>query len=175
LAVTGADGYANLTIVGREGARANLTIECPPNHRQPKEPLQVALFDYASKTIPEIQARCEQERVRLGVIVRSLGAANIPLSLRGQRVGETDATGIAHVLADGEPGEALDLVFDTSASPDLQPANPSVRLLLANHDDAALAEQRFEIKRALAPHTRRTRVVRHAAPASSHDGPVRIH
>jgi hypothetical protein len=175
LAVTGPDGYAQLTIAGREGARANLNIECPPNHRQPTQPVQVALFNYSSSTIPEIQTLCEQERVRLGVIVRSLGAANIPLSLRGQRIGETDSTGIAHVLADGEPGEALDLVFDTSGSPDLQPASPSVRLLLANHDDAALAEQRFEVKRAVAPRTRRTHVVQHAAPTSPHDGPVRIH
>jgi len=173
LAVTGTDGYANLTIIGREGARANLDLECPANHRQPKEPVQVALFDYASGTVPEILAQCEQERVRLGVVVRSLGAKNIPLSLRGQPVGETDSSGIAHVLVEGDPGEAVDLVFDTSATPDLQPANPSVRLLLANHDDAALAEQRFEVKRDAAPRRRRAPAVRQAPIA--HEGPVRIH
>lgn len=176
IGLTSADGYADLTIVGREGMRANLRIECPPNHRQPSEPVSVGLFDYASGGAPEVSTVCEQERVRQGVVVRTIGAGELPFSLRGQRAGSTDAAGFAHVLAEGEPGETLDLVFDTSESPELQPANPSVRLVLGNHDDAALAEQRFEVKRSkpkkgrgkgTSGKPRLTHVVRH-------DGPVRI-
>jgi len=180
IGTTGSDGYANLTISGREGMRANLSIECPPNHRQPREPVSVALFDYDGQDIPEVSTTCEQEHVRQGVIVRVANAANassLPFSLRGQPAGTTDSSGIGHVLAEGEPGETIDLVFDTSDYPELQPANPSVRLVLGNHDDAVLAEQRFEVKRAK-PKRARGHAVKAATdkptPVTRNEGPVRI-
>ena len=180
IGLTGSDGYANLTIVGREGMRANLRVQCPANHRQPTEPVSVGLFDYATEGAPEVSAICEQEHVRQGVVVRTTGAASspfsLPFSLRGQRAGSTDSAGIGHVLAEGEPGETLDLVFDTSEYPDLQPANPSVRLVLGNHDDAVLAEQRFEIKRSKPAKRGKGRPPKHdrPTPMARNDGPVRI-
>ena len=175
IGVTSEDGFANLTILGREGMRANLRLECPPNHRQPTEPLSVGLFDYASGSAPEITTICEQERVRQGVVVRSAGAHDLPFSIRGQAAGVTDSAGIAHALAEGAPGETVDLMFDTSAFPDLQPSNPSLRVVFGNHDDAMLAEQRFELK----PHKNKARSRSSGKPsrpaaAVAANGPVRI-
>jgi hypothetical protein len=176
IGVTGADGYANLTIVGQEGMRAQLGIQCPPNHRQPTEPVSVGLFDYDTDNTPEVSTICEQERVRQAVIVRTPNAAELPFSLRGQPAGKTDALGVAHVLVEGEPGETVDLLFDTSEYPDLQPANPSVRLVLSNHDDAVLADPRFEVKHVKLKNRRGHGTHKSAAPsAASHNGPVRIH
>jgi len=175
IGLTDQDGHANLTIVGREGMRANLRVQCPPNHRQPTEPVAVGLFDYATQGAPEVSAVCEQEHVRQGVIVHASGAGGIGYSLRGQPAGTTDASGIGHALLEGEPGETIDLVFDTSEYPDLQPANPSVRLVLGNHDDAVLAEQRFEIKRHKPLKKGRSHGSKpnKAAPVAHNDGPVR--
>ncbi len=177
IGLTGQDGYAKLTIVGREGMRANLRVQCPPNHRQPTEPVSVGLFDYATQGAPEVSAICEQEHVRQGVVVRTSGAGGLGFALRGQHVGNTDASGIGHALAEGEPGETLDLVFDTSEYPDLQPQNPSVRLVLGNHDDAVLAEQRFEIKRSKPTKKGRGHGTKQTKPKpmARNDGPVRIH
>lgn len=175
LGLTGEDGFADIAIIGSEGMHANLRLECPQNYRQPTEPLSVGLFDYASGSAPEITTVCEQERVREGVIVRSVGAHDLPFAIRGQAAGVTDAGGIAHALAEGTPGETVDLVFDTSAFPDLAPSNPSIRVVFGNHDDALLAEQRFETK----PRKIKTRYFsskpsKPAAPAAVSDGPVRI-
>ncbi len=174
LARTDTDGFAKLTLLGREGMRASLRVECPPNHRQPTELTSVGLYAYAAAAEPEVRTICQQLQVNEGIVVRSVGAAELPFAIRGQKAGMTDAAGIAHVLAMGEPGETIDIIFDTSAQPDLQPANPSVRVLLGNHDDVALADQRFE-SRASQP-----KAVKHRggkpnqATTRRQDGPVRI-
>jgi len=173
--VTGPDGLANLKMIGDEGTRVDLRIECPPNHRQPSQPVSVGLFDYATDDIPQVSTICEQEKVRQGVIVRTIGAASLPFSLRGQPAGATDSVGVGHVLVEGEPGETVDLLFDTSEYPDLQPANPSVRLVLGNHDDAVLADQRFEVKRTKSKPKPRGRGIKHAPSTAFSNGPVRIH
>ncbi len=146
LGKTDEQGTVAIKLRGRDGQRLNVHLDCPPNHTPPKRPLEVALFHYASDATPEIKAVCEQERVAEAVVVRTLGARNVPLYARGERLGTTDAQGIAHVLVHGAPGENVDLSFDTSELPELRPASPSVRILLGNHDDVLLAEQRFETR-----------------------------
>ncbi len=174
LARTGKDGYANLTLLGREGMRAGLRVECPPNHRQPVELTSVGLYAYAAAAEPEVRAICEQLQVSQGIVVRSVGAANLPFEIRGQRAGSTDESGIAHVLAVGEPGETIDVLFDTSERADLQPANPSVRVLLGNHDDVALADQRFEQKELPRKAKKLGRTAKKPLTPARQDGPVRI-
>lgn len=170
LGKTNEQGVVGLKLRGRDGQRLSIHLECPANHRAPKLPLEVALFHYASQATPEITAVCEQERVQEAVVVRTLGARNVPLFARGERVGVTDAQGIAHVLLRGEPGENIDLAFDTSELPELRPASPSVRILLGNHDDVLLAEQRFETR--AKARTNKGGPRRNAAPRET--GPVRI-
>jgi hypothetical protein len=165
-------GLLTLELRGRDGQRLNVHLDCPPNHRAPTRPLEVALFHYAaSDATPEATAVCEQERVAGAVVVRTLGAHDVPLYARGERVGATDAQGIAHVLLAGAPGENVDLSFDTSALPELRPASPSVRILLGNHDDVLLAEQRFETRRKVRSKASAGALRKVEPPAK---GPVRI-
>ncbi|MFZ5896393.1 MAG: hypothetical protein ACOY0T_35390 [Myxococcota bacterium] len=170
LGKTNEHGAATFVLNGRDGQRVNVDLECPPNHRPPPSALEVRLFHYATSATPEVTAICEQERVAAAVVVRTLGAHDVPLYARGERVGASDSQGIAHVLLQGAPGENVDLSFDTSELPDLRPSNPSVRITFGNHDDVLLAEQRFEarpkarVKTGGAP--------RKAAPIAQ--GPVRI-
>jgi hypothetical protein len=163
-------GLLTLELRGRDGQRLNLHLDCPPNHRPPARPLEVALFHYAFDATPEATAVCEQERVAGAVVVRTLGAHDVPLYARGERVGATDAQGIAHVLLAGAPGENVDLSFDTSALPELRPASPSVRILLGSHDDVLLAEQRFETRRKA--RSKGNPALRKVEPPAK--GPVRI-
>lgn len=167
---TDESGALALELQGRDGQRVNVHIDCPPNHRAPARPLELALFHYASGARPEVSAVCEQERVVEAVVVRTLGAREVPLYARGERLGATDSQGIAHVLLRGEPGESVELSFDTSSLPELRPASPSVRILLGNHDDVLLAEQRFETRAKARPTPsgpRKNRAIRET-------GPVRI-
>lgn len=170
LGKTDEQGSLELVLQGRDGQRVNVHVDCPPNHRAPARPLELALFHYASGAKPQITAVCEQERVAEAVVVRTLGARHVPLYARGERLGTTDAQGIAHVLLRGEPGENVELSFDTSERPELRPVSPSVRILLGNHDDVRLAEQRFETRpkaRSAPSGPRKNRALREP-------GPVRI-
>lgn len=146
LGKTDEHGAVALALRGRDGQRVNIHVECPPNHQAPKAPLEVALFRYAAGSTPELTAVCAQERVAEAVVVRTPGAHDLPLYARGERIGETDAQGVAHLLLRGAPGENIDLSFDTSERPELRPVNPSVRVALGAQDDVVLAEQRFETR-----------------------------
>ncbi|HET9929597.1 MAG TPA: hypothetical protein VFQ35_02870 [Polyangiaceae bacterium] len=170
LGKTDEQGVLALTLRGRDGQRLNLHLECPPNHKPPKAPLEVALFRYAAGSTPELTAVCEQETVAEAVVVRTPGARDVPLYARGERVGQTDAQGVAHLLLRGAPGENVDLAFDTSERPELRPASPSVRVTLANQDDVLLAEQRFEQRPK--PRVKASTVPR--AGTTPVKGPVRI-
>ncbi len=170
LGKTDEHGAVALSLSGRDGQRVNIHLECPPNHQAPKAPLEVALFRYAAGSTPELTAVCSQERVAEAVVVRTPGAHDIPLYARGERIGETDAQGVAHLLLNGAPGENIDLSFDTSERPELRPANPSVRVALGAQDDVVLAEQRFETR--AKPRAKASSAPR-SGPAPS-KGPVRI-
>jgi hypothetical protein len=160
--VTGADGSARVQLAGGEGERTSLRAECPSTHSGPTEPTVIVLRSYQGAGLPEVDISCPPRTRKLAVVVKAKNGADLPIVHRGKTIGRTDASGTAHLLLKGPPGDAFEVALDTSSRPDLRPQDPGGRFVIASRDEAVLFDPELEIERA--PPPRRRHHVRRGPP-----------
>jgi hypothetical protein len=144
--VTGADGTAQVMLEGREGQRAPVEAMCPETHSAPSTPSVVVLRTYLNGHVPELLIRCPPRTRKLAVVVRAKNGEELDLLHRGKTIGRTDSDGVAHLLLEGPPGDAFEVVLDTSDRPRLHPQNPGGRFMIAARDDVLLFDPELTIE-----------------------------
>lgn len=169
LGTTDAHGQLLATLTGIEGDRVSLAIACPAGHHSDSPERDVPLrrvegITGASGSL-DVVVRCEPMRRQVALVVRAEGpaAASLPIEVQERRVGQTDATGVAHILLDEPPGTTLRVRVVTSAHPALQPRDPVQTFRVANEDSVLLFAQAFTESRP----TIRRRTQRVALPPSA--------
>jgi hypothetical protein len=144
--VTGADGTVLVKLEGRAGQRAPLTAECPDTHIAPTTPSVVVLRTYLQGHVPELSIRCPPRTRKLAVVVKAKHGEGLDLLHRGKPIGRTDEEGIAHLLLEGPPGEAFEVVLDTSERPRIHPQSPGGRFVIAARDEAFLFDPELTVE-----------------------------
>jgi hypothetical protein len=146
IAKTGADGRAEITVTGREGATFVLDVRCPAGYRSPETPLEIRRLDNGGKAAPpEYVTRCSRLRHKLVVNVKAVGAGGaLPVLYLGKPLTQTDAEGRARVVLEGDALERIDLQLDTSDPmfAKVHPQSPVGSFEIRGRDD----ETTFEVK-----------------------------
>jgi hypothetical protein len=148
LAKTDAQGLATLSLTGALGEQLALAVRCPEGFRQPAQPVTVILRPAEPNTPPpEYRVACPPAVRSLVVSVRAQNGVGVPLRHLGKELARTDAQGAAHVLLKLPPGEALNLVLDTSAPEHhaLRPRSPTLKFTVPDRDDVVLFDQAFVV------------------------------
>ena len=116
---------------GRTALRANMVS------------LHAKLSSHEKDYLVWLKTRCEGE-------AQTSHCQGLGVVVNGERVATTDATGRAHFVHTGSPGEVLDVHIDTSLTPsdkgevrELDPPNPSYELALADTSQAYAIDQPF--------------------------------
>jgi hypothetical protein len=145
---TNKEGRAMLTLVGKQGQRAELTVRCPEGYRSPPGPVPVTLERFEDDTkAPEYEytVRCPPIMRRIVVAVRADNGSNLPVLCMNQVVARTDVAGAAHFTAEVSPGARFEVSLDTSDRPELHPQNPSTTFSAPEDDAVLLFDQPFEV------------------------------
>jgi hypothetical protein len=146
--LTGADGTLAVTLMGRPGQVAPLTVKCPDGYASPDKTVDVGITELApGSPAPLFEARCTALAHSLVVAIRAENGPNLPVIYLGKELARTDAEGVAHVVLKVPPGETASLRLDTSAVPALKPQNPELTFKASNRDEMLLLEQKFSIVR----------------------------
>lgn len=176
LGTTDPSGELLATLTGLEGDRVSLTIACPSGHHtdtpERDVPLRRVEGSAGSPGALDVVVRCEPVRRQVALVVRAEGpvASALPVEVQERRVGQTDATGVAHVLLEERPGATLRVRVVTSAHPKLEPRDPVQTFRVANGDSVLLFAQAFAEPKP----TRRHRGQRFALPKFAREpAPVR--
>lgn len=149
LGTTDAGGQLLATLSGVEGDRVSLAIACPPGHHtdtpERDVPLRRIEGNAGAPGSLDVVVRCEPMRRQVALVVRAEGpaASALPIEVQDRRVGQTDATGVAHVLLEERPGATLRVRVVTSAHPKLEPRDPVQTFRVANEDTVLLFAQAF--------------------------------
>jgi len=142
---TDAEGRAEISVSGREGASYLVDVRCPIGYRSPEAPLEVRRLDNGSAGRPEYVARCNRLHHKLVVNVKATGAGgSLPVLYLGKPLTRTDGEGKARVVLEGDVLERIDLQLDTSAAPfaKIHPQNPTGSFEIPTVD----GETTFEVK-----------------------------
>ncbi len=140
LGETGADGMLQLAADRPEGTRLQLSARCPDGHRARPAELEVRLRRLQPTTGgPEpaaltLEVRCER-RVRDVVVVVDAGLEGLDVLVDGRVVDRTDAAGLAHLTLQQPPGQRFVVSLETSAHPELVPADPEQRFTVSSRDE----------------------------------------
>lgn len=169
LGSTAAHGALRATLAGREGERIPLTVACPPAHRTdtPVRHVPLRRVKRGSEPAPlDVSVRCEPTRRQVALVVRAEGARThaLPVEVQERRVGQTDASGVAHILIEDRPGTTLRVRVVTSEHPTLQPRDPVQTFRVADEDSVLLFAQVFVEAR---PKARRATHARERAPGAA--------
>ena len=145
ISTTNAEGRAEITVAGREGATYMLDVRCPKGYRSPDAPLEIRRLDNGTAAPPEYVTRCSRLRHKLVVNVKATGASG-PFSVLylGKPLTRTDADGKARVTLEGDALERIDLQLDTSDATfaKIHPQNPTGSFEIPTRD----GETTFEVK-----------------------------
>lgn len=113
LGETKADGSAVVEISGETGKPLPIQGVCPPEYRSPTEPLWVragAIRSFDEKAHGPVNTLvCEPLLRSVAVVVSSHGVRGCPILVDGALRGETDASGVAHLLLQAAPESVLQL------------------------------------------------------------------
>ncbi len=142
LGVTAADGRVAVRATGNEGERIDLTISCPDGYRSPEAPLSVTLR-HASEH-PEYFATCPPLSRKLVVAARLEHGAGLPIKYLGRELARSDASGVAHLVLEGEAHKTVELTVDTSEQPQLRPKSPTARFRVGDRDEIVVLQQAFQ-------------------------------
>jgi hypothetical protein len=146
--LTGADGTLAVTLTGRPGQVAPLSIKCPEGYASPERTVDVGITELAvGSPAPLFEARCTALAHSLVIAIRAENGPNLPVIYLGKELARTDAEGVAHVVLKLPPGETASVRLDTSAAPALKPQNPELTFKASNRDEMMLLEQKFNIVR----------------------------
>ena len=172
------DGTGRLTarLTGLAGDSVTLTTTCPAGFDTEKAERRIVLGHYQrSGNQPaqlKVRAGCIQREHDLALVVRS--RPGVALLVDGQRLGQTNADGIEHLLLRVRPGTRLQLSLDTTAHPGLLPQQPIKTIYTEPHDDLITWDQPLEPKpRAWPPSRRRAPPAEPVESVTPHM-PVRI-
>ncbi len=156
ITATGADGRAKLTLNGNEGESYDFLVRCPPDFQSPTKPISIILRHVSDNRLPEYPAACPPTVRKVVVAVRAENGPFLPVIFLGKQVGQTDASGAAHVLLAMRPGDSFELALDTSRFERLRPQRPSATFVVKPRDDIQPFDVKFNVEKA--------KVVYHAGP-----------
>lgn len=111
LGETGADGRALVEIWNEGGRPGPIQVVCPPRYRRASEPLRlragaIRAFDENTQgTVTTV--RCDPLLRSIAVVVSSHQVPGCPVLIDGTLQGETDASGVAHLLLEATPESLL--------------------------------------------------------------------
>lgn len=145
LAATGADGTANLALLGAPGERVTLQVLCPSGYRAPDKALSIVLRPLLESRTPEYRVRCPPLLRSVVVAVRAQHGPNLPVKYLGRELARTDASGACHALLKLGAGETATLTLDTSAPEHagLIPRNPELKITVPERDELLVFDQSF--------------------------------
>ena len=153
-AITKADGRIRLEIMGLEGETRELMVKCPDGHEQPKA-VSLSLRRLVGN-VPEHKIGCAPLLRKLVIAVRAENGSGLPVKFLGQEQARTDASGAAHVVIMGRPGEQVEVTIDAgSVNSKLIPATESRPFVIPVKDDIAFFDKTFTTERKQAPIYRR--------------------
>ncbi len=139
-------GKITIKVEGFEGDSIPLVAKCPPLYEPPTTNFTVALHKFAeSAVVPTYTVQCLPALRTYVVAIRTENGANLPVVRLGRRVGQTDESGIAHVLLEAQPGEIIELSLNTEGpgTERLRPQDPSLSFVAKPRDDYVLLDQKF--------------------------------
>jgi hypothetical protein len=172
LGATDARGQRALSMPGVEGQRVDLVASCPPSYTGPRERPAFLLKRVRNPQGStgdqpiEVNVTCDSTN-HVALVAVHTGQANLPIMLRGQVVAQTSELGTAHVMLREPVGNALQLTLDTSARPELSPANPT-RMVTVTHQDAfSVWDQPFELEKRAASGAQRAKRGKKRVPVTS--------
>lgn len=145
ISTTNAEGRAEITVSGREGATFLLDVRCPAGYRSPETALAIRRLDNGAAAPPEYVTHCSRLRHKLVVNVKATGAgASLAVLYLGKPLTHTDAEGKARVELEGDALERIDLQLDTSDATfaRIHPQSPTGSFEIPNRD----GETTFEVK-----------------------------
>lgn len=165
---TDVNGELGVQITGREGQSVTVNAECPEGYRAPEQiPLLMlrsfqAIDARAAARGIEMTITCPPAERLAAFVVRTLdqddqAIPDLPITIRGEEVARTDASGVAHFHFKMRPATTLRISLDTSARDDVRPQNPGNTFTIPDQDEVFIMDQHFEVKR-------RTRRRRRQAP-----------
>lgn len=142
--LSGEEGSVQLKVRGKEGESMPFRVLCPEGHKGPRELLSLTLRSVGEKErFPEFFVRCEPQLRSLVVVVRAENGADLPVRYLGRELARTDESGAGHLLLRLPPHSTVEVGFDTSARPELRPANPVSRFELGDRDEIVVVQQKF--------------------------------
>jgi hypothetical protein len=156
IATTGPDGRAMISIRGKDGDVAEVSIRCPENLQQPTSRTGIKLARIADQRAAEYDVACPPMTRRVVVAIRAENGPYLPVVYLNRAVARTDAAGAAHFALDVAPDSSFEVRLDTTQAEKLKPQNPTKPFVVGRHDDILVFEQHFELER--------PKVVRRAAP-----------
>lgn len=172
--LTGPDGVARLRLRGRTGDELEVQATCPDGYASPRAPTKVTLYRVVAGAAPPARTLvCERASRKIVAAIRTTHPARLPIMRLGHEVGATDATGTAHVLVEGRPGEHVDLVLDTAES-GLRPKSPTLSFVIPARDEIVFLDQSFEKPKVVAEPKPAPRVRRVAKEPVTNVLPTRI-
>lgn len=166
IGTTGADGRLHVDLTGPEGSPVQIGATCPEGHRPPTtlplitlrhvislDPTTAALGLQVSVACPPAQ--------RHGVVVVRAGGdqshPNVPVLIDGREVARTDASGVAHVALDMQPGQSFQVLLATADFPNLRPQSPRQSFTFPDGDDLFVFDQQFAVEEPPRARVRRRR------------------
>lgn len=170
---TDENGELRVGLTGPNGALVSLAVECPEGFRSPADlrPLRLQTFEGLSpdqeRQVIRRAVTCLPTERAAAIVVRTVGFADLPVTIRGREVARTDASGSAHFSLRLPPNRSVRIRIDTSARPELRPQSPESTIQMPDRDELFILDQPFELQDA----PRRQR--RRRAP-SGPNLPVRI-
>jgi len=165
-AVTDDTGRARVEVSGTEGERVDVEVVCPAGYQSPEErsSLTIRKLSEGSRE-PNFAVRCAPLYRSVVVGIRTENGQNLPVVHLGKQVGQTDASGAAHVLLTVKPGEQVTLLLDTQSMvassspkpsqsatasserrPRVRPENPTLTFRAPDRNELVLLEQKFVVE-----------------------------
>jgi hypothetical protein len=150
LGTSDANGQLRVKLEGRADQAVALTTACPAGYRtqEPQRPLVLRRVraQENARAILELRASCSPLERAVALVVRATGprTSGMPIRVRGEVVGQTDADGLAHLLLKARPHSTLRVTLDSSAEPKLRPRDPVHTFEVTDVDAVVLIEQPFE-------------------------------
>ncbi len=144
-----AHGLLHATLEGAQGSSVQVAARCPQGFDAPQGPVTVMLRRFApGSPTPTYSLRCAPTSRALVAAIRAENGPNLPVIWLGREVARTDASGVAHVVFNATPGDAINLVLGTNEgdAKRLRPQNPTLSLQPRDVDDYVVLDQKFIVE-----------------------------
>lgn len=176
---TNAKGVVSTTIRAEEGQTVPVDATCPDGYVAPEKstPLRLAevrRIDPAAPASLSVEVICTRKLRDVVLLVRTGQGTGISVEVAGQKMGQTDGNGNAHIAMQLDREQrTVSVGLGTSGLLQLRPQNPSRVFDLGGEDALLLFHQNFTDARP-APVKRRIVAKKAAPPAPEKHVPYRI-